>query len=449
MMLMTYWPHQIIDVVNLTSISVDSIVDAMTDPVVAHMSPLIDPPMAELQTSHTIEGEVSSNTDNEGTESDFKHPTALATIGIHGRVSWTDQIEDSETSIRFLELMKPLVISLLLLVMSFWFALAVCDLVDIETKWAFYTHIGRGRHNMVLSRLDRAVCSPSFLDAWSHISFVILTRLHSNHHPLLVSYYAGVSSGPRPFREWYVSFCSKLKAFTGGFKEVELGDWFRFETDALADLDKILGQPELPSYNEVRVTVFNIDPLSAPGPDDFLSRFYCHCWDIVGSDVVLPVSGFFRTSLVFLGMDSNFMVLILKLSIALTVDQFCPIALGNFLFKIISKGLGILEVIWCPPPPGCLKVNTDEAAFGSLSLVSCAEVFVLIEALLRTALLFLLSPVLLLRLSWRMPYMQLIMLGPLVGVSCGWKVILLMWWPSFVIGLVRFLGVGVQLGIGV
>ncbi|KAK3217683.1 hypothetical protein Dsin_011653 [Dipteronia sinensis] len=39
------------------------------------------------------------------------------------------------------------------------------------------------------------------------------------------------------------------------------------------------------------------------------------------------------------------------------------------------KAPRILEVNWHPPPLGCLKVNTDEAAFGSPGLAGCAGVF--------------------------------------------------------------------------
>ncbi|KAK0575059.1 hypothetical protein LWI29_033415 [Acer saccharum] len=39
------------------------------------------------------------------------------------------------------------------------------------------------------------------------------------------------------------------------------------------------------------------------------------------------------------------------------------------------KAPRILEVNWHPPPPGCLKVNTDGAAFGSPGLAGCAGVF--------------------------------------------------------------------------
>ncbi|KAK0578736.1 hypothetical protein LWI29_015418 [Acer saccharum] len=39
------------------------------------------------------------------------------------------------------------------------------------------------------------------------------------------------------------------------------------------------------------------------------------------------------------------------------------------------KAPRILEINWRPPPPGCLKVSTDGAAFGSPGLAGCAEVF--------------------------------------------------------------------------
>ncbi|KAK2638050.1 hypothetical protein Ddye_025845 [Dipteronia dyeriana] len=39
------------------------------------------------------------------------------------------------------------------------------------------------------------------------------------------------------------------------------------------------------------------------------------------------------------------------------------------------KASRILEVNWRPPPPGCLKVNTDGVAFGSPGLTGCAGFF--------------------------------------------------------------------------
>ena len=78
--------------------------------------------------------------------------------------------------------------------------------------------------------------------------------------------------------------------------------------------------------------IFNMDSLSAQGQDDFICRFYWYCWDIIGQYIVLAVHKFFRTGCVFPRLNSNFIVLVSKTPTTLTVDQFQPIALGNFLF---------------------------------------------------------------------------------------------------------------------
>ncbi|PON99833.1 hypothetical protein TorRG33x02_042510, partial [Trema orientale] len=89
----------------------------------------------------------------------------------------------------------------------------------------------------------------------------------------------------------------------------------------------------LPSEQEIRNTVFSMDPLSAPGLDGFTGRFYSHCWPVVGSDVVLAVQEFFRAGKVFHVVNSNFIVLVPKTSEVNKVEQYRPIALGNFFFK--------------------------------------------------------------------------------------------------------------------
>ena len=43
---------------------------------------------------------------------------------------------------------------------------------------------------------------------------------------------------------------------------------------------------KVPDFEEVHCTVFEMDPLNAPGPVGFPGKFFQHCWDIVGSNVV-------------------------------------------------------------------------------------------------------------------------------------------------------------------
>ncbi|KAK2637349.1 hypothetical protein Ddye_032141 [Dipteronia dyeriana] len=53
--------------------------------------------------------------------------------------------------------------------------------------------------------------------------------------------------------------------------------------------------------------------------------------------MILAVQDFFHSGVVALGLNSIFIVLLLKIRDSITVDQFRPIVLGNFLFKISSK----------------------------------------------------------------------------------------------------------------
>lgn len=76
----------------------------------------------------------------------------------------------------------------------------------------------------------------------------------------------------------------------------------------------------------------------APGPVGFKGvLFFQLAWDIVGVDVCNVVMYFFRTGFLQLGLNSNFLTLISKVDKADAVENYRPIVLANFLFKIISK----------------------------------------------------------------------------------------------------------------
>ncbi|KAL6221415.1 hypothetical protein ACLB2K_009166 [Fragaria x ananassa] len=93
----------------------------------------------------------------------------------------------------------------------------------------------------------------------------------------------------------------------------------------------------VPTSEEIKNTVFSMDPASAPGPDGFPGSFYQSCWDIVGSDVISFVQYFFQHNWLYPNANSNFIVLLPKVESANLISQFRPIALANFLFKIIPK----------------------------------------------------------------------------------------------------------------
>ncbi|KAK3218998.1 hypothetical protein Dsin_012968 [Dipteronia sinensis] len=93
----------------------------------------------------------------------------------------------------------------------------------------------------------------------------------------------------------------------------------------------------VPSTDDFHDTVFVMDVASGPGPDGFSGRFYQRCWDIFGSDVFLAIQDFVITGVIFSGLNSSFIVLFPKLNDSISIDQFQPIVLSNFMFKISSK----------------------------------------------------------------------------------------------------------------
>jgi hypothetical protein len=65
--------------------------------------------------------------------------------------------------------------------------------------------------------------------------------------------------------------------------------------------------------------------------------FFQSYWDIVGNDVFNSISQFFRSGWILPNLNSNLVVLIPKQTGADKIDQFRPLALANFQFKLISK----------------------------------------------------------------------------------------------------------------
>jgi hypothetical protein len=93
----------------------------------------------------------------------------------------------------------------------------------------------------------------------------------------------------------------------------------------------------LPSHSEIKAAVFALNKDSALGPNGFGAFFYQHYWDIVKADVINAVLEFFTSSWILPGFNSNIIALLPKFPEAASIDQYRPIAMANFKFKIISK----------------------------------------------------------------------------------------------------------------
>lgn len=82
---------------------------------------------------------------------------------------------------------------------------------------------------------------------------------------------------------------------------------------------------------------FELSPDSSPGPDGFKEAFFQAAWEFIKEDVTNAVGFFFSTSLIPAGLISNIVTLIPKIVGASRVEDFSPVVLENFLFKILTK----------------------------------------------------------------------------------------------------------------
>lgn len=83
----------------------------------------------------------------------------------------------------------------------------------------------------------------------------------------------------------------------------------------------------IPSNEEIKNVVFSFDGDKAPGRDRFPMFFFQTFWDIVEKDVTNAIKKLFRARYFLKELNENFIVLILKLQGANSLDAFRSISL--------------------------------------------------------------------------------------------------------------------------
>lgn len=88
---------------------------------------------------------------------------------------------------------------------------------------------------------------------------------------------------------------------------------------------------------EVKASLFQMNPDKAPGPDGMTPSFYQKHWKIVGEDVIRLVQEFFSTGMLNSTLNNINVVLIPKEKCPVLINDLRSISLCNVLMKIITK----------------------------------------------------------------------------------------------------------------
>lgn len=91
------------------------------------------------------------------------------------------------------------------------------------------------------------------------------------------------------------------------------------------------------SMNEIVTATKQLGSLKAPGPEGFPGMFYSKYWSTVQENINQTIAAFFRDEITIDSLNKTNIVLIPKVSLPESVNQFRPISLRNNSMKILSK----------------------------------------------------------------------------------------------------------------
>lgn len=143
--------------------------------------------------------------------------------------------------------------------------------------------------------------------------------------------------------QWITNSNSIRKLFYNNFKEhfKEEPTYFPTHLNHLIlpciTKDKNHELIKIPTLEEFKSTLFQMQDLKAPGLDGFPVIFYKQLWPSIGDDVIRVVTSFFRFGTMPREVNSALIVLIPKTYSPSSANHYRPISLCNIIYKVISK----------------------------------------------------------------------------------------------------------------
>ncbi|XP_042519122.1 uncharacterized protein LOC122092882 [Macadamia integrifolia] len=155
------------------------------------------------------------------------------------------------------------------------------------------------------------------------------------------------------------------------FEKFHEADEITVHNDLLDNIPRVLEEEDVaeleivPSGDEIKQAVWDLDPVSSPGPDGFPGSFFRRCWTIVEGDFCRAVKKFFEEGRLPKGINNCFISLIPKVERAASLDRFRPICMGNFYCKVISKILSSRLLVVLPK-----LISEEQGAFQQGKIIS-------------------------------------------------------------------------------
>ncbi|XP_016178547.1 uncharacterized protein LOC107621000 [Arachis ipaensis] len=254
-----------------------------------------------------------------------------------------------------------------------------CSLIDLGFVGSKYTWKGPKWEGLdrVFKRLDRALSNAEWRTRFPDARVDILTRTHSDHHPMMISLEPSIlRNGRRPFRyeamwslhpdfeefinqNWRskeqlsVALDSLTKDLRVWNREIfgHIGrqkELYSEEDQNPPLLNTEISYPPLkeeisrnmdsiPTVAEIRKAIFSIGSLKAPGIDGFPALFYKENWNVIQKNVVDHVLHIWNNPCNIKECNQTLISLIPKVQVPESITQFRPIALCNVSYKCITK----------------------------------------------------------------------------------------------------------------